>query len=174
MCSWLSSDKFGTEFSSGLSHPLVKWLNMASCQVYDQAMPRKDPQLLTGLLAGMGSLHFVAPKPFDSIIPPQLPGQPRAYTLASGVAELATAGLIAQPRTRKLGGAAAIALFLAVFPANIYMAHQWQDKPWRLKAIAYGRLPLQALLIKQGWNVMKMANAEMGANAKEATGVKIR
>ncbi|MGJ9495336.1 DoxX family protein [Actinotignum sp. GS-2025a] len=128
-------------------------------------MSRKDPQLLTGLLTGMGALHFIAPEPFDSIIPPQLPGEPRAYTLASGVAEMVTAGLIAHRRTRKLGGAAAIALFLAVFPANIYVAYQWRNKPWPLKAIAYGRLPLQAVLIKQGWNLMKIAEAEAGAKA---------
>ncbi|MBS5749635.1 MAG: hypothetical protein KHW47_08895, partial [Actinotignum schaalii] len=67
---------------------------------------------------------------------------------------------IAHHRTRKLGGAAAIALFLAVFPANINMAYQWRKKPWPLKAVAYGRLPLQAVLIKQGWNVMKVADAE--------------
>lgn len=133
-------------------------------------MSRKDPQLLTGLLTTMGALHFIAPEPFDSIIPPQLPGEPRAYTLASGVAELMTAGLIAHRRTRKLGGAAAIALFLAVFPANIYMAYQWRNQPWPLKAIPYGRLPLQALLIKQGRNVMKMADAEVEADAKADTG----
>ncbi|MGJ9715942.1 DoxX family protein [Actinotignum sp. GS-2025b] len=116
-------------------------------------MSRKDPQLLTGLLTGMGALHFIAPEPFDSIIPPQLPGEARAYTLASGVAELVTAGLIAHHRTRKLGGAAAIALFLAVFPANINMAYQWRKKPWPLKAVAYGRLPLQAGLRTVYWTL---------------------
>ncbi|MGJ9462846.1 DoxX family protein [Actinotignum sp. GS-2025e] len=135
-------------------------------------MSRKDPQLLTGLLTGMGALHFIAPEPFDSIIPPQLPGEARAYTLASGVAELVTAGLIAHRRTRKLGGAAAIALFLAVFPANIYMAYQWRNKPWPLKVIAYGRLPLQAVLIKQGWNVMKVADTQADAKPDAETNAK--
>src|SRR5690242_3037660 len=42
------------------------------------------------MLLGMGTLHFVAPKPFDGIIPAELPGSARFYTYASGVAELGT------------------------------------------------------------------------------------
>lgn len=45
---------------------------------------------LAALLLGMGVLHFAAPKPFDTIIPTELPGTPRFYTYASGVGELAT------------------------------------------------------------------------------------
>ncbi|WP_028822217.1 membrane protein [Propionimicrobium lymphophilum] len=120
-------------------------------------MANKDAKLLTALLAGMGVLHFAKPEPFDQIIPPGLPGKPRDYTLGSGVAELATAGLIASKKTRKLGGVAAILLFLAVFPANIYMAYLWRKKPLALKAVAYGRLPLQALLLKQAANVIREA-----------------
>ena len=46
------------------------------------------------MLLGMGVLHFVAPKPFDSIIPEELPGSARFYTYASGVAELGTGALL--------------------------------------------------------------------------------
>lgn len=100
-------------------------------------------------LAGMGTAHFVAPKPFDSIVPPNLPLglTPRRATQLSGVAELATAGLLAAPKTRRLGGVAAVALFTAVFPANVYMAQQWSDKPLPLKLGAYARLPLQVPMI---------------------------
>src|SRR5689334_18441987 len=38
------------------------------------------------MLVGMGVLHFAVPKPFDSIVPAELPGDARFYTLASGVA----------------------------------------------------------------------------------------
>ncbi|GAB3945421.1 DoxX family protein [Corynebacterium tapiri] len=108
---------------------------------------------LTGLFAGMGALHFIKPEPFDGIIPPQLPGSPRTYTYASGVAELATAGLLALPRTRRLGGLATSLLSLAVWPGNIYMAYQYRDKTPLKKAIAYGRLPLQLPLIRSGWDI---------------------
>ena len=66
---------------------------------------RLDPvQLARGLAAmliSIGVLHFVAPKPFDEIIPEEIPGDPRTLTYASGVAEVAIgAGLLA-PATRK-------------------------------------------------------------------------
>ncbi|MGB9225511.1 MAG: hypothetical protein WCB80_20035, partial [Mycobacterium sp.] len=50
---------------------------------------------LGAMLLGVGTVHFLAPKPFDDIIPAELPGSPRFYTYASGVAELAVgAGLL--------------------------------------------------------------------------------
>ncbi|WP_343929127.1 hypothetical protein [Tsukamurella strandjordii] len=110
-------------------------------------------------LAGMGVAHFAAPKPFDTIVPPNLPFglTPRRATHLSGVAELATAGLLAVPRTRRLGGLAAAALFTAVFPANVYMARQWSDKPLPLRLGAYGRLPLQLPMIA---TAVKIARAK--------------
>lgn len=106
-------------------------------------------RLLSVMLFGMGTLHFVAPKPFDALIPPQLPGSARAYTLGSGVAELAVAGALAVPRTRRLGGGLALLLFLAVFPGNLQMTYEWvrSDKPLPLKVGSILRLPLQIPLI---------------------------
>jgi uncharacterized membrane protein len=105
---------------------------------------------LAGLLSGMGVLHFAAPKPFDAIVPPALPGSARAYTYGSGVAELGVAAALAVPRTRRLGGLAAVALFLGVFPANIQMAADWWRDPKIAKPLKYGalaRLPLQIPLV---------------------------
>lgn len=104
---------------------------------------------MAGFLAGMGVLHFAKPEPFDGLIPRVLPGSPRAYTYGSGVAELATAALLAHPRTRRLGGRVASLLFVAVFPGNIEMARQWRGRPWTSQIVSLGRLPLQALMIKQ-------------------------
>ena len=71
-------------------------------------MPRsqRSPLLLAGLLAGVGVTHFAAPRSFDATIPKFLPGSPRTWTYASGVAEFALAAGLMAPRTRK---AAAIA-----------------------------------------------------------------
>lgn len=107
----------------------------------------RKAQVMAGTLATAGVLHFVAPKPFDSIVPPQLPITARQATQLSGVAELTIAGLLAVPKTRRLGGLAAAALFTAVFPANIYMAQQWSTKPLPYRVGAYARLPLQIPLI---------------------------
>lgn len=76
---------------------------------------------LAAMLLGVGTVHFLAPKPFDTIIPGELPGSPRFYTYASGVAELATGALLLAPRTRRLGALAAIAVFIGVFPGNVNM-----------------------------------------------------
>lgn len=79
--------------------------------------------LLAGLLVATGILHFVAPRPFDAIIPRIFPPEARRpLTYASGAAELACAGLMLVPRTRALGGRLTVLLLLAVLPANVDVA----------------------------------------------------
>lgn len=105
-------------------------------------------------------MHFVRPAPFDSIVPKQLPGEARTYTYASGVAELAVATTLAVPRTRRLGGTLAAALFIAVFPANVQMAVSWlrSDKvSSAAKAVAAARLPLQIPLVTEALKVRRTA-----------------
>jgi uncharacterized membrane protein len=104
-------------------------------------------QRLGAMLLGMGTLHFVAPKPFDAIVPAELPGSQRFYTYASGMGELATGVLLLSPRTRKLGAVSAVALFLAVFPANVNMVRLWKDKSLFMRVCAIARLPLQIPMI---------------------------
>ncbi len=112
---------------------------------------------MAALLAGMGVLHFAAPKPFDTVIPAELPGSPRTYTYLSGVGELATAGLLAAPATRRLGASVAVALFLAVFPANINMVRLWWDKPWPVRLGAIARLPLQIPMITWALKIRRLS-----------------
>lgn len=102
-----------------------------------------------------GVLHFVKPEPFDGIVPRQLPGSQRFYTYASGVAELATAALLATPRTRTFGGLSAAALLAAVWPANMYMAWLWRSKPWYLQIVSIARVPLQIPMIRAAWGIYK-------------------
>lgn len=115
----------------------------------------KTAQGLTALLLGVGVLHFVAPKPFDSIVPAELPGTPRFYTYASGVGEVATGALLAVPRTRRLGALAAVALFLAVFPGNLNMVRLWWHKPLPMRIAAIARLPLQIPMITAALKVYR-------------------
>ncbi|WP_176611659.1 hypothetical protein [Actinomadura sp. WMMB 499] len=100
-------------------------------------------------MAAIGTLHMIAPKPFDAIVPERLPGSARTWTYLSGVAELACAAAVAHPRTRRAGALATAGLMLAVYPANIKMARDWRHRALPLRAAAYGRLPFQAPLI--GW-----------------------
>ncbi|MGF7123986.1 DoxX family protein [Rhodococcus sp. BE178] len=115
---------------------------------------------LAALLFGSGILHFAKPQPFDAIVPAALPGRARTYTYVSGVAELATAAALAVPRTRRLGGALAAALFVAVFPANVQMAVSWlrSDRVSApAKAAAVARLPLQIPLVTQALKARRNA-----------------
>jgi uncharacterized membrane protein len=109
---------------------------------------------LAALLAGAAVTHFAAPRPYDAIVPRGLPGSPRFWTYASGLAELTVAAAVAHPRTRRVGGLAAAGLFAAVFPANVKMAVDWRHRPPMQRAIAYGRLPLQVPLI---WWALRVA-----------------
>ena len=102
---------------------------------------------LAGLLGVAGVSHFVIPRFYDAIVPHALPGAARAWTLASGAAELACAAAVALPRTRRLGATVAAVLFVAVFPANLQMAVDWRSRPALDQAIAYGRLPRQIPLV---------------------------
>ncbi len=104
-------------------------------------------KVLITILGAAGIAHFVIPNGFDEIVPHALPGTARMWTYVSGTAELAVTTLVAVPRTRRLGGALALVLFLAVFPANIQMAVDWSDHSLGQRLIAYGRLPLQVPLI---------------------------
>ncbi|WP_112271141.1 DoxX family protein [Lentzea terrae] len=112
---------------------------------------------LAALLGLAGTTHFTRPKYYDAIVPRTLPGTPRQWTHISGVAELALATAVAVPRTRKLGGVAAAAFFIAVFPANVKMALDFRSKSPKARALAYGRLPLQIPLVAWAWKVAKAA-----------------
>ncbi len=122
------------------------------------------------MLTSTGILHFVVPGPFDAIVPEQLPGSARTWTHLSGAAELAVAALIAAPRTRRLGGLLAALLFVVVFPANVKMAIDWSDRPTWVRALAYGRLPLQIPLVLWAVLVYRRAAVRPGRNIGNSSG----
>lgn len=101
---------------------------------------------LAAILGGAGVLHFARPEPFVAIVPRSLPA-PAALVAISGVAELACAGLLAFPSTRKAGGLAAAAVFVGVFPANVSMALRARGRPAWYRALVWARLPVQVPLV---------------------------
>jgi uncharacterized membrane protein len=80
------------------------------------------------------------------------------WTYVSGAAELAVATAVAVPATRRVGAACAAGLFAAVLPANVQMAVDWRERPLPLRAVAYGRLPLQVPLVLWARKVHKGAS----------------
>lgn len=99
-----------------------------------------------------GVLHFVAPELYVQIIPPVLPGA-LALVYLSGLAEIAVGIGLLIPRTRRHAAWGTVALLIAIFPANIYMATHGvvvDGLPGGGDPSAYvrwGRLPLQGVLI---------------------------
>jgi len=103
------------------------------------------------LYAVAGCAHFVVPELYVQIVPPVLPA-PLALVYLSGVAEIAVGLGVLVARTRRYAAWGTIALLVAVFPANVYMAVSMvtieglpSDDPSALAR--WARLPLQGVLI---------------------------
>jgi len=115
------------------------------------ARAQLSPLLLAAALAGAGALHFLIPRSYQRIVPrPLAPAAPELVTLA-GVLELMAAGLLALPRTRRIGGWLAVALLVALWPANVQMALDGGIADARFPAgspvVSWLRVPLQGPLI---------------------------
>lgn len=93
-----------------------------------------------------GVTHFTNQAFFTSIVPPYLPW-PVALVVISGVAEIALGVLLLVRRTSRLAAWGAIALLVAVFPANLHMAMNPQLYPATSPTALLIRLPLQGVLI---------------------------
>lgn len=99
-----------------------------------------------------GVLHFVVPELYVQIVPPVFPAR-LALVYLSGIAEIAVGVGLVLPRTRRYAAWATVALLVAIFPANIYMATHGVvieglsggGNPSEL--VRWGRLPLQGVLI---------------------------
>ena len=116
------------------------------------------PVVTAGFLGTTGVLHFAKPEHYDAIVPRALPGSARFYTYASGAAELGIAGLLTVTTTRRAGALAAIALYTAVFPANVQMAWDWRHESAFKRVVAFGRLPLQLPMIRRAWRIYKTSS----------------
>jgi uncharacterized membrane protein len=106
---------------------------------------RRSRLRLAALMIVAGVMHFVAPKPFDQIVPRRL-GHPRFWVYASGIVELVAGGLLLDRRTARAGGAVATATIVAVYPANIKAAVDAGPPVNRVAVITWLRLPFQVPL----------------------------
>jgi len=99
-----------------------------------------------------GANHFLDPDFYRKIVPPGF-GSPAAVVAISGVCEIAGGVGLLIPVLRRVAGWGLIALLVAVFPANIYMAVTPDRIPdvhfphWQL----WVRLPLQFVFIGAVW-----------------------
>ncbi|MCP9496208.1 MAG: DoxX family protein [Pyrinomonadaceae bacterium MAG19_C2-C3] len=99
-----------------------------------------------------GILHFTHTDFYLLIMPPYLPFH-RALVYLSGAFEIAGGVGLIIPRTKKAASYGLIALLLAVFPANIYMATDDVSINGNRFSplLLWLRLPLQFILIALVW-----------------------
>ncbi len=107
--------------------------------------------LLAAFIVTAGTLHFVTPAPFVKIVPDYLPAHLEIVYISGFFEILGGIGLLV-PFVSQAAAWGLIALFIAVFPANINMAINNIDigiplEPWML----WARLPLQGVLIAWAW-----------------------
>jgi uncharacterized membrane protein len=101
--------------------------------------------VLAAFLIYAGYAHFKNPKFFLKIVPPYVPAHKLMVDL-SGIAEIICGIGLLIPATRPYAAWTSIALFVAVFPANLYMATS--EKFASISAtFRWLRLPLQGVLI---------------------------
>lgn len=114
----------------------------------EKTLPERifGPRTIFAIFVTTGTLHLLKPETYMQVMPPQLPAH-RELVLISGVAEIVGGLLYVNKRTRKLGAWYLIALLIAVFPSNVYMASQekFADMVPGGKWSLYARLPLQFL-----------------------------
>ena len=102
--------------------------------------------LMAYFYISVGIKHFTEPEWFLQIYPPFLPfGLAAVYV--SGFFEVLFGIMLLIPKTRYYAGWGLIGLLIAVFPANIYLAYTNGAAMDISAAVAWGRLPFQALFI---------------------------
>lgn len=103
-----------------------------------------------------GVLHFANPEPYLLMMPDYLPAH-LALVYISGVAELVLGVALLVPKLRPWAGWGIVALLVAVWPANIWMATSGVQPPGMevSPTAAWVRVALQPALMFWAWAVSR-------------------
>jgi uncharacterized membrane protein len=120
--------------------------------------------VLTIFMVLAGVNHFRDPAAYVRIVPAALPAH-LALVYASGVAEILGGLGLVLPATRRAAAWGLIALLVAIFPANVYMAIHHLPLGGRVPPawVLWARLPLQLPLIAWAWWVGREAQSPQGS-----------
>src|ERR1700722_2024651 len=99
------------------------------------------------IMAGIN--HFVMPHFYEPMVPPGIPS-PKGMVIVSGIAEIAGGVGLLLPPFRRAAGWGLIALLIAIYPANIYMALN-PEKFHVTPLLLWLRLPFQFLFFLWVW-----------------------
>lgn len=100
-----------------------------------------------------GFNHLMNPAFYLAIMPPELPN-PEWLNLLAGLAEIVLGVYVLEPRVRVLAAWGLIALLIAVFPANLWVAMEnvGAEGPGSGAGAAnWVRIPFQGLFIAWAW-----------------------
>jgi uncharacterized membrane protein len=130
---------------------------------------KQRKEILRGVLAVaiiiVGITHFIRPEQYARIVPPQLPG-PVALVYISGFFEILGGIGLLIPFVSVAAAWGLIALFIAVFPANINQAINSisiEGIPHH-PLLYWFRLPFQAVLIAWAWWYTRKPKEQLGAS----------
>ncbi|HEY9902464.1 MAG TPA: DoxX family protein [Candidatus Sericytochromatia bacterium] len=135
----------------------------------DNRRSNRRKEIFRGVLAVsiiiVGSTHFAKPEPYVKIVPPQLPN-PLELVYISGFFEILGGIGLLVPYISVAAAWGLIALFIAVFPANINLAVnniELEGIP-HSPLLYWVRLPLQAVLIAWAWWYTRKPEEQPGAS----------
>jgi uncharacterized membrane protein len=113
--------------------------------------------VMGGLYIVAGVMHFVVPTVYAQVVPPVFPNA-LALVYISGIAEIVLGIGVLFRRTQRLAAWGLIALLIAIFPANVYMATTdvvLEGAPAAVQTpsdvVLWARLPLQGVLLLWAW-----------------------
>jgi uncharacterized membrane protein len=139
----------------------------------NERKPQRRKEILRGVLSIaiiiVGITHFIRPEQYARIVPPQLPS-PVGMVYISGVFEILGGIGLLIPLVSVAAAWGLIALFIAVFPANIYQAiHSIPIEGIPHHPLLYWfRLPFQAVLIAWAWWYTRRPEEQPGASETAA------
>lgn len=134
--------------------------------------PNRRKEILRGILCVsiivVGITHFLKPEQYARIVPPQLPN-PVELVYISGFFEILGGIGLAIPYVSVAAAWGLIALFIAVFPANINLAvnNIQIDGIPHSPLLYWVRLPFQAVLIAWAWWYTRNPQSQLGASLVE-------
>lgn len=146
---------------------------MASDSVTSYSLTSNSPaqhrrkEILRGILAVslviVGITHFLRPEQYARIVPPPFP--PFTSVYLSGVFEILGGLGLLVPIVSVTAAWCLISLFIAVFPANLYMTFHLikVDGIPQNAALYWARLPLQAVLIAWAYWYTRHPEDQIGA-----------
>ena len=113
--------------------------------------------LMSGFYVYVGILHFIDPEWFLFIMPPFLSSIGLELIYISGFFEVVGGVCVLIPRLRRIAGWGLVALLIAVYPANIYMAITPEAFPDIHVALLYFRLAFQFVFFYWAFSVTRPA-----------------